>query len=1222
MQFISKGPEIPNDLIQSHEEGKVVFFTGAGISAPAGLPNFKGLTEQVFKRLNETPNGVEEKAIESYRYDTALGLLEARLQGERQQMREQLVPLLTPDLTQTDATRTHKALLELGQSRNGAFRLVTTNFDRLFDAAGSDFAFKSFSAPLLPIPKNTWDGLVYLHGHLPISPTGTDLDQLVLSSGDFGRAYLAERWAARFVSELFRNYTVCFVGYSIEDPVLRYMMDALAAERLLGGEPLQMYAFARGAHADSEDWQAKGVVPIMYCEHQHLHDSIDKWASIYRDGITGKEAIVERLGRSNPQDSSLDDDVAGRLLWALSDPCGAPAKRFADLDPLPSLDWLKVFTKDRFGKTNRRQFGLPAMEDGQEDIMFSLLSRPFSFRGTAKVALVGHEVQNHPLGPSLEQMARWLARHAAEPELLLWVMQNGGVLHPEFAWHVENVLEREDFPLALKVVWRMALSGLLRHSSNYEYYEWETWFKKEGLSPFVRLGFRHLLSPCVHLDERSMFSSRSEETAERKRPCDIFDTSVMLGHGIEKYAFVDLDKQPEWAEALPDLADDAHMLLRDALDLMHELGMVTEEFDRSSLAMPSISEHDQNRYFDTWTLLIRLTRDSWQATARRSPERARSLAKAWAYEPYPCFRRLRLFAATYPDVFTSAEAVQMLVHGSHYPLWSFETRREALRLIVSLAQRANEAESMDLQEAILKGPPRELARDEMTADEWNEHSDDSIWIRLAKYQGAGGQLSARSKETLDAIQTRLPSLELAADESDEFHMYFGGGTRNRPASIFIPEEVTQLAEWLIKHPKNDHWAPDNWPQLCKQQPELTAEALAQTMNRGVWLPDRWHAGLQTWADEEIAMSTWPLVKEHLLSAPDDRLILLANAVAYWAKHVAAKVPHDHDLTNLMGRLIHLHRKEEPDLGQEPMMRAVNHPIGMATEVLFHCWYAQELGDSIGLSEPPRALFTELCDPTVAAYRIGRVKLGDEFMNLYRVDAAWTKEHLLPLFDWKRSPEDARAVWYGWLWSGNLYWPLLSELKTEFTGTIAHYTDLGDCGKRLATWIAIIALDETAPFNRAEMTSLVHDLPLEGLAEMLFAMHQNMASSADQRNAFWTNRIKPFVKDIWPKTKEKNTAATGEQFARIALQMGAKMSTALPVLRRYVKGDLYWVLHELDEQDLCRSAPEACLDLLYLMDRPKERRRKDKLKQYLKTIAGQDQSLTEDPRYRKLLMAVA
>lgn len=1222
MQFIPKGPEIPNDLIQLHEEGSVVFFTGAGISVPANLPKFNRLTELLFTSLNETPNEIEQKAIGSHHYDKALGLLEARLQDGRQQMREQLISLLTPDLTRVNATRTHKALLELGRTRSGALRLVTTNFDRLFDAAGSDLAFKSFSAPLLPIPKNTWDGLVYLHGYLPNSPTRTDLDQLVLSSGDFGRAYLVERWAARFVSELFRNYTVCFVGYSIDDPVLRYMMDALAAERLLEGRPLQMYAFARGTIGDSAGWSAKGVEPIMYCEHEQLHETIDKWASTYRDGITGKEAIVERFGRSNPQNSSLDDDVAGRLLWALSDPSGGPAKRFADLDPLPSLDWLKVFTNDCFGKADWRRFGLPTKVDAQEDIKFSLLSRPFSLQGTAKMALVAYEAQYHALSPSLEPLAKWLAGHAKETKLLLWVSQNGGVLHPEFAWHLDKALDEEDFPVAMKVLWRMALSGHLRNSSDYEFYRWKSWFKKEGMSPSVRLQLRQLLAPCVHLGERSIFSGLSEEFTERRRPCDIVNTSVNLGHGIEKYAFVEMDKQSEWASALPNLADDARILLRDTLDLMHELGMATLEFDRSSFAMPSISEHDQNRYFDTWALLIRFTRDSWQATLRQSPERAKLLAKAWAYEAYPCFRRLRLFAATHLDAFTSAEAVQMLLHDKHHPLWSFETRREALRLIVSLAQRPDEVESMELQAAICNGPPRELAREEMTDDEWGEHRDRSIWIRLAKYQNSGGQLTAKSQAILAAIQTRLPFLELAPDESDEFHMFFGGVTRNRPPSLSIPEEAKDLAKWLIEHPKNDHWAQDNWAQLCKQQPELTAEALGLTIEQGEWLSERWHDGLFAWGDEELARSTWPLVKKYLLSATENNLTPLSSAIGFWAKKVAKKVPEDQDLTLLMGRLIHLHRDVTPDLGKEPIMRVINHPIGQATEVLFDCWHSQTLDEGIGLSEPPRMLLTELCDPSIAAYRIGRVLLGYQFMSLYRVDQEWAKDHLTNLFDWRKSPEDANAVWYGWLWSGNLYWPLLAELKTEFKETVHHYSDLGDCAERLASWIAIIALDETSPFNQTELTSLVHSLPNEGLGHMLLSMNRNLGSSTQQRDAFWENRFKPFVENIWPKGREKQSPYTGEQFARIALQMGENMSTALPVLRRYIQGDLHWVLHELGKRNLCKSAPEACLELLHLMDRPKERWHKDELKQYLETIRGQAQSLAEDQRYRDLLLAIA
>jgi len=39
MQLVSNGPDIPERLLQAHEDGCVVLFCGAGISRPAGLPS-------------------------------------------------------------------------------------------------------------------------------------------------------------------------------------------------------------------------------------------------------------------------------------------------------------------------------------------------------------------------------------------------------------------------------------------------------------------------------------------------------------------------------------------------------------------------------------------------------------------------------------------------------------------------------------------------------------------------------------------------------------------------------------------------------------------------------------------------------------------------------------------------------------------------------------------------------------------------------------------------------------------------------------------------------------------------------------------------------------------------------------------------------------------------------------------------------------------------------
>ncbi|MFK3810659.1 SIR2 family protein, partial [Escherichia coli] len=303
MQFITNGPDIPDELLQAHEEGRVVFFCGAGISYPAGLPGFKGLVKRIYQLNGTTLSEIECEAFKRGQFDATLDLLERRLPGQRIAVRRALEQALKPKLHYRGATDTQMALLRLARSRDGALRLVTTNFDRLFHVAAKRTAqaFQAYVAPMLPIPKNSrWDGIVYLHGLLPEKTDDTALNRLVVTSGDFGLAYLTERWAARFVSDLFRNYVVCFVGYSINDPVLRYMMDALAADRRLGEVTPQVWALGEcepgQEHRKSIEWEAKGVTPILYTvpadstNHSARHHNCVASAILYSTGQTGQNA--------------------------------------------------------------------------------------------------------------------------------------------------------------------------------------------------------------------------------------------------------------------------------------------------------------------------------------------------------------------------------------------------------------------------------------------------------------------------------------------------------------------------------------------------------------------------------------------------------------------------------------------------------------------------------------------------------------------------------------------------------------------------------------------------------------------------------------------------------------------------------------------------------------------------------------------------------------------
>ncbi|QCI79780.1 hypothetical protein E6W36_10255 [Hankyongella ginsenosidimutans] len=83
-----------------------------------------------------------------------------------------------------------------------------------------------------------------MHGRLRKPEVGV-ASGYVISSADFGRAYLSEGWATRFVKALRERYTIVLLGYRAEDPPMRYLLEGLnAADGVSYNSPI--YAFTQG----------------------------------------------------------------------------------------------------------------------------------------------------------------------------------------------------------------------------------------------------------------------------------------------------------------------------------------------------------------------------------------------------------------------------------------------------------------------------------------------------------------------------------------------------------------------------------------------------------------------------------------------------------------------------------------------------------------------------------------------------------------------------------------------------------------------------------------------------------------------------------------------------------------------------------------------------------------------------------------------------------------
>lgn len=1269
MQFIPNGPDIPEELLRAHEEGRVVFFCGAGISYPAGLPGFQGLVDDIYVNAGTTLKPIEQVAYDRGQFDATLDLLERRLPGQRTPVRQALMRALKPNLRRKGATDTHAALLRLARDRAGRTRLVTTNFDRVFDAAAKRTGqpFQSYSAPMLPIPKNSrWDGLVYLHGELPLTLDETALNRLVVTSGDFGLAYLTERWAARFVSELFRNYIVCFVGYSINDPVLRYMMDALAADRMLGEVTPQAWALGDcqpGQEADKTvEWEAKGVSPILYevpsgtHDHSALHATLQVWADTYRDGITGKERIVISHALAKPTASTRQDDFVGRMLWALSDESGLPAKQFADFNPAPSLDWLlHAFADPRYRHGDLNRYGVPPHAQEDTKLKFSLVNRPSPYQLAPNMLLVALSNPASRWDPVMFQLARWLIRHLNDPRLIIWIAEQGGQIHEQWPGMIEDRLSqlarleqegldselndiRNDSPNAvpsvlMRKLWRVLLTGRVKSSwMAPDLYRWQHRLSRDGISPTLRMELRELLAPRVLL-KKALLADRPQGDTPVASVRQLVDWEIVLASEHVHSFFKEL-QGPHWTAALPTLLDDLQLLLTDALDLFAELGEADRFDDRSSWDLPSISEHWQNRGFHDWVVLVELLRDAWLAINAVDEQRAAKIAEAWFDKQYPTYKRLALFAATQNSLITPEQWHQWLLLEERWWLWTLDCRREVLRLMVLKGAQLSGQSQQSLERAILLGPPRAMYRDDLEPERWEALAARQTWLYLAKLAASGLPLTAEAAATLEQISITHPQWRLATNERDEFsHWMSGSGDPDYEDDRHLdiaPHKRSELVAWLQLPPPQDAFLQeDTWREVVKKHLLNAVYALRDLAQKGIWPATRWREALQAWSEPGRVLRSWRYAAPVLLSMPEPVLAEIAHSLTYWLKTVARslKAPSD-TLMELCRKILQLPLSvgtgitENGQPLRDPIGEAINHPIGHVTEALLEAWLAGKPNDNALLPTEISEIFTRVCDTQVLRYRHARVILGSRLIVLYRVDSEWTTEHLLPLFDWSTHPGEAQVVWQGFLWSPRLYRPLLLAFKAQFLATAHHYDKLGEHAQQFAGFITYAALGPIEGYTWQEFREAIAALPPRGLQESAQALAQALEGAAEQREEYWRNRIQPFWQQVWPKNRDSVTPRIVDSLVRMSIAAGKEFPAAFSAIRDWLLPLEHsnYIVHVLETSGLCTQYPLEALNLLArIIDEKRWVPRE--LGQCLQAIALSSPALAHDPYYRRLMDCV-
>ena len=63
MRFLPNGLNIPDELLEARDQGNVVFLCGAGVSYPAGMPDFLELAKYVVEELGAPQDAPSRKML-------------------------------------------------------------------------------------------------------------------------------------------------------------------------------------------------------------------------------------------------------------------------------------------------------------------------------------------------------------------------------------------------------------------------------------------------------------------------------------------------------------------------------------------------------------------------------------------------------------------------------------------------------------------------------------------------------------------------------------------------------------------------------------------------------------------------------------------------------------------------------------------------------------------------------------------------------------------------------------------------------------------------------------------------------------------------------------------------------------------------------------------------------------------------------------------------------
>lgn len=1215
MRFFAHGPEIPDDLLVARDEGKVLFFCGSGVSiARARLPGFLGLAEQVMAKLRALPDSAPYQLTK-----LAGDLLDNKVVGVGGIVAaDRIFGLLERDFAPVDIDRAvgavlqpspdvdvsaHRILLSLSRTASGNIQLVTTNFDLLFEQAGKKV--RSWTPNDLPdLHRSTFDGIVHLHGMLDPTYHKAVGGNLVLSSAEFGRAYLSEGWATHFIREATDKYTIVFVGYTADDPPVQYLLEAL--RRNSGGQRPQMYAFQSGLQAEAAAlWEHKGVTAIPYDSSDHhaaLWKTLADWAErasdpeawrakILRSALAGPEAMSPHE-RGQVMDLAMTPDGVKAMVTAKRQ---LPASWLLAFDPAERYETpsRRTFTAEDTAYDPFHDYGLdtdPTPKPDESGALFrqrevpdgvknALVANGFDPAPTDRGAIYGNEaVTIVPLPPRLRALTAWIASVADQP-LAIWWALNKPALHPALLDAVELRFRRAQgrMPDKARVVWRTILEARRpRIRSTFEnIFEFQDRVKQEGWSPSARRNLIALLRPRLEVG-RPYAQGPVRDIAEAK-PFDILRVDL---HYLEEVA-----PPPIPDDQLAGMTPLVRILLEEVSTQEAEINPFTLNhippihFDPQLRGMTSERDHGFNRLV-FWYIGL------FERLMAQDPARARREFDAWLTHDNTLFYRLRVWACSLADFLPASVATATLVGLPDEAFWTERGQRDLLLALKARWNAFDPASRAEIEKRLLKGPPllKGLSRDRWR--EWHAHAilGRTLWLQQEGCVFLRPIDAALAKARAAAPQWQDKYAATAADSQEA-----RGGTVSTNLKFEHMKDVPirELLRACIADSGRDHsflTEGDPLGGLAEKQPMRVLRALLYND-----LPDdqarwAWSKFLQANARREDTPRRTCLIARRLATLPNAIFTLIVQPAIYWLE-IHAKQLYETEgetVAALVDRVIDvlaqksMNEKESDKRSADWVNQAFSSSAGKTIETLFQdpAWDRCAEGTALPgffVARIERALALPGDSGLFALYKVAQ-RLG----WIYSRDADWAEANILaPL---EGGDERREAVLTGFM--HNMRWNsrmLYDRLKVPISQLISGEMLRPKADVRalsgFALWGWRTARGGDRWFSDTEMRTALVRGSQEFRTTTLWQVGQ------------WPfEEKKSFLAEVWPLQLAARNSTISDRLCHLAFQDAehfAELAEILiPFLTTIRGGALMFTAGLQDAYRLMAANSEICLEIYW------------------------------------------